>query len=338
MKLKNLLLLLTFFFLGMQNAFAEFWVPISVDAFGTKDLGLNKYADVQAPLSLLPSANRGIALFNSDFGKKKCYIDITSITRNGNIMNYTIGISDNYNDKFSKLKMSSNLKDKTTAALEVSVFRDDKLIEHKDYSKNPNYKTVNTILPNLNEAVLYLLSYLENDPIEELGTETWQKYFRKYQRKLQRNWHPTLIDGKTPDKSIVNAILVIDKDGNVVYKDYTFDVPHDKYSKFYNGLVATISNNIDKIGKFDPLPKEFTGNGIMMIFRFEYHCDKYAKRPSMVWTEAGIGRMKLEKNSSFFVVASQLLWMIVKMPFELIYVIVSPGSYSSNTSYNTLAK
>lgn len=337
MKFK-LLLILTLLFFGIQNAFAEFWVPISIDVFNAKDFGLDKYADVHEPLSLLPSANRGIALFASDLGKKECYIDITSITRNENIMNYMVGILDNYNNKFSKLKMSSNLKDKTTAIIEGSVYKDKKLVEHKDFSKNPDYKTVNTVLPTLNEAVLSLLSYLEKNPTEDLSTETWQKYFKKYQHKLQRSWHPTLIDAKAPKQSIVNAILVIDKDGNIVYKNYTFDVPDEKYGEFYNALVATISNNIDKIGKFEPLPKGYTGNGIMMIFRFEYYRDKYAEHPSIGWTKAGVGRIKLEKNSSFFVSMSQVLWGIVKMPFELIYVIASPASYNSNQNYNTLAK
>ena len=76
----------------------------------------------------------------------------------------------------------------------------------------------------------------------------------------------------------------------------------------------------------------------MMIFRFEYYRDKYAEHPSIGWTKAGVGRIKLEKNSSFFVSMSQVLWGIVKMPFELIYVIASPASYNSNQNYNTLAK
>ncbi len=281
---KYLITLLLFFFMTANNVFAINWIPITADS--------GKVAE----------------------------IDIDSIEKNNEVIKYKI--------KQNKLEdeiiytMVTNYANKTTAISNMSIYRNDKQIEFKDYSKIIKYTPIKQ--GTLNEAAYRILTLVNNAPALDMDKVIWDKYFKKYQRKIQRNWHPNLILANHYPRerySIAYVTLIINKDGDIAYQYYYNDTNQEKkFDDFNKKLKEEIEKAFKKI-KFKSLPKEYMADNVIVVMQFTYSWDGmggHAKSQPIEFNDLGIGYIELGKNYSGAFAITKVLFF----PLTLTYLLI----------------
>lgn len=245
----------------------------------------------------------------------------------------TIEIVDNlvtYNcRKFDKnytyiTKMRINLANKTFAIVNMKALLNDKQKSFKDNSKNIQYVPIKE--GSLAESVYNMMIIAKESPALDVKMKVWQKYFRKQQRMIQKNWHPnfnTLSVSSKPSRSIAYMTLVIDKNGNIVSKQYQSNPnQYDSslasfYKDFDKWLEAKINNIFVKYPKFDPLPYEYKGKNIIVVLKFEYSEQHDAKTSDISWEETGIGYLENGKNTCGWITFGKVIYSFAALPVAI---------------------
>ncbi len=283
MKIKYFLLILFIFSFNLINtAFAENWIPVK-----------------------------------SDNGKV-AELDIQSIKVDGNIVKYNIKQATL--DKDMVYRMITNYKNKTTAIVSMEIRQNGKQVGFEDYSNKLKYVAIKN--GTLNDAVYQILEYSKDFDNTCAKSPEWDKYFKKLQSKIQRGWHPNTVLGRHYPKEHVTAYvtLVIDKDGNILYRGYENNTnTANKYQNFNANFEQEINKFYEKVNKLDPLPSNFNGNKIIVIVKYEYTIAKDPLYPQKFrWSEVGISYMICNKKYSGLYAIMRLLFL----PVEFVYIIL----------------
>ena len=251
---------------------------------------------------------------------KVAEINISSFKKNGNLIEYEI--KQNRLDDEIIYRMITDYNNKSTAILSMSIYNSEKQIGFEDFSKHIKYNRIKE--GTLNDSVYQVLLLAKEAPALSIDSKIWDKYFNKYQRKLQRNWHPNTMQCShyPKERAVAYVTLVIDKNGNIVYKDYrNITNTASKYNNFNERLEKEIEKAFDKVPKFQPLPKEYKGDKIIVIIKFEYSYKGDAKKQSISFNNTGIGYLECGKNYSTLSALGQLIIFPLKIPY---YIFVEP--------------
>ncbi len=282
MKIKEILSgLLVFVLLTANCTFAANWVPVKAD------------------------------------NGKIAEIDIDSIEKSGNLIKYKIKQILENEVIYS---MVTNSKNKTTAIINMAIYKNNKQIGFEDYSKTINYSQIKK--GSLNETVYKILTLTNDTATSGVEPSTWKKYFNKQQKKIQRNWHPNLMlsGGDEPtEKSIAYVMLVLNKNGNIIKKSYLNNTNKDtKYKKFNDRLQEEIEKPFKKI-EFDPLPEEYKEDKLIIIMKFEYSKTGNVKSKTISFNNTGIGYLECAKKESTLID----LALILGFPLIILCYIIS---------------
>lgn len=280
MKIKNILASLLIFILITTNCtFAANWIPIKAD------------------------------------NGKVAEIDIDSLEKHNSTVKYKIKQTKLENDVI--YNMITDCNNKTTAILNMTIYKDGKQIGFEDYSKAVKYAPIK--LGTLNWSAYKIITLANNAPALNVDKAVWEKYFKKQQKKIQKNWHPNLMTANhyPKERAIAYMTLVLDKNGNIVKRSYQNTTnTKAKYDKFNNRLKQEIEKPFDKI-KFDPLPAEYKEENLIVIMKFEYSMEGDAKSKSISFNNTGIGYLECGKNNSGLIGIGALL----AIPFVIVYYI-----------------
>ena len=247
---------------------------------------------------------------------KVAEINISSFKKNGNLIEYEI--KQNRLDDEIIYRMITDYNNKSTAILSMSIYNSEKQIGFEDFSKHIKYNRIKE--GTLNDSVYQVLLLAKEAPALSIDSKIWDKYFNKYQRKLQRNWHPNTMQCShyPKERAVAYVTLVIDKNGNIVYKDYrNITNTASKYNNFNERLEKEIEKAFDKVPKFQPLPKEYKGDKIIVIIKFEYSYKGDAKKQSISFNNTGIGYLECGKNYSTLSALGQLIIFPLKIPYNI---------------------
>ena len=251
---------------------------------------------------------------------KVAEINISSFKKNGNLIEYEI--KQNRLDDEIIYKMITDYDSKSTAILNMSIYNDGKQVGFEDFSKHVKYSRIKE--GTLNDSVYQVLLLVKEAPALSIDSKVWDKYFNKYQSKLQRNWHPNTMQCShyPKERAVAYVTLIISKDGNILYKDYqNITNTASKYNDFNERLEKEIEKAFNKISEFQPLPKEYKGNKIIVIMKFEYSYKGDAKKQSISFNNTGIGYLECGKNYSALAALGQLLIFPLKIPY---YIFIEP--------------
>lgn len=246
---------------------------------------------------------------------KVAEIDIDSLEKNNNTIKYKIKQTKLENDVI--YGMVTDCNNKTTAILNMTIYKDGKQIGFEDYSKSIKYTPLKQ--GTLNWSAYKIITLANNALALNVDRTIWEKYFKKQQKKIQKNWHPNLITANhyPKKKAIAYVTLVLDKDGNIVKRSYQNTTNNiAKYKEFNNRLKQEIEKPFTKI-KFDPLPSEYAEEKLIVIIKFEYSMIGDAKSKSISFNNTGIGYLECGKNNSALISIGALL----AIPFVLLYCI-----------------
>ena len=247
-------------------------------------------------------------------------INISSFKKNGSLIEYEI--KQNRLDDEIIYKMITDYDSKSTAILNMSIYNDGKQVGFEDFSKHVKYNRIKE--GTLNDSVYQVLLLVKEAPALSIDSKVWDKYFNKYQSKLQRNWHPNTMQCShyPKERAVAYVTLIISKDGNILYKDYqNITNTASKYNDFNERLEKEIEKAFNKISEFQPLPKEYKGNKIIVIMKFEYSYKGDAKKQSISFNNTGIGYLECGKNYSALAALGQLLIFPLKIPY---YIFIEP--------------
>lgn len=247
-------------------------------------------------------------------------INISSFKKNGSLIEYEI--KQNRLDDEIIYKMITDYDSKSTAILNMSIYNDGKQVGFEDFSKHVKYNRIKE--GTLNDSVYQVLLLVKEAPALSIDSKVWDKYFNKYQSKLQRNWHPNTMQCShyPKERAVAYVTLIIGKDGNILYKDYqNITNTASKYNDFNERLEKEIEKAFNKISEFQPLPKEHKGNKIIVIMKFEYSYKGDAKKQSISFNNTGIGYLECGKNYSALAALGQLLIFPLKIPY---YIFIEP--------------
>lgn len=247
-------------------------------------------------------------------------INISSFKKNGSLIEYEI--KQNRLDDEIIYKMITDYDSKSTAILNMSIYNDGKQVGFEDFSKHVKYNRIKE--GTLNDSVYQVLLLVKEAPALSIDSKVWDKYFNKYQSKLQRNWHPNTMQCShyPKERAVAYVTLIIGKDGNILYKDYqNITNTASKYNDFNERLEKEIEKAFNKISEFQPLPKEYKGNKIIVIMKFEYSYKGDAKKQSISFNNTGIGYLECGKNYSALAALGQLLIFPLKIPY---YIFIEP--------------
>ena len=247
-------------------------------------------------------------------------INISSFKKNGSLIEYEI--KQNRLDDEIIYKMITDYDSKSTAILNMSIYNDGKQVGFEDFSKHVKYNRIKE--GTLNDSVYQVLLLVKEAPALSIDSKVWDKYFNKYQCKLQRNWHPNTMQCShyPKERAVAYVTLIIGKDGNILYKDYqNITNTASKYNDFNERLEKEIEKAFNKISEFQPLPKEYKGNKIIVIMKFEYSYKGDAKKQSISFNNTGIGYLECGKNYSALAALGQLLIFPLKIPY---YIFIEP--------------
>lgn len=250
---------------------------------------------------------------------KVAEINISSFNKQGNLIEYEV--RQNKLDSDIVYSMVTNYTDKTTAIKSMSIYSENKQVGFEDYSKNIRYNKIKE--GTLNDAVYNVLLLAKDAPALSVDSKIWDKYFNKQQNKLQRNWHPNIMQCRhyPKERAIAYVTLVIDKQGKVLHQDYqNLTNTASKYNDFNERLEKEITKAVEKV-KFKPLPKEYKGDRIIVIVKFEYSYENDAILQSINFNETGIGYLECGKNFSTLSALGQLLIFPLKIPY---YIFIEP--------------
>lgn len=226
-------------------------------------------------------------------------------------------------------KMRINLEAKTFAILNMKALLNGKQTSFKDNSRNIQYIPIKE--GSLAESVYNMMIIAKQSPALDVKMKVWEKYFNKHQRIIQRSWHPNFnsYSKKPYDRSVAYVTLVIDKNGNIVSKKYQNNTNTDPmYNEFNEGLKKKVENVFVKMPKFDPLPKEYKGDNIIVVLKFEYSFKHDAKSQKIAWEETGIGFLENGKNQSALVGLCKFVYFFVGLPVAIPCAFFNVNIYS----------
>jgi len=109
--------------------------------------------------------------------------------------------------------------------------------------------------------------------------------------------------------------MVCHKQGNIVSYGYK-----DNHNIFSSMLESDIKNIIfTKLGKFDNLPANFTGEKMVLFIKFYYSDNKNIKNGISVNNSCSVSYITIAKNhSTFYQTTKDLGKFIITLPFEII--------------------
>lgn len=252
-------------------------------------------------------------------------VEIDTIDIDSNIATYSVKRKDVNYEYIAKMKI--NLDDKTFAVVNNTAYSNGKQVSFKDNSSKLAYTTIKE--GTLADSVYKMLIIAKESPALDVKLKTWEKYFKRQQRQIQKSWHPNLIAGESSkENAIAYVIVVVDKEGNILSRTYQNNSNTDKaYSEFNQNLKTEIDKIFIKNKKFEPLPKEFKGDKIILVMKFNYSFNKDAKIEKITWEDTGIGFLGYGKNNSGWVVLGEVLYFIVALPAAIPFAIFGLDVY-----------
>lgn len=254
-------------------------------------------------------------------------INIDKIERQDNIIRFYLK-RDKEDGKIVVNRMETDLTKKQTAILTESIYVFDdnsrtgtKCISFKDYTQQKTYHPIKT--GTLNETLYKFLNLSLDTPTLDYNID-WKKYFNKQQRRMQKHWHPNIMQCShyPKERAIAYVTLIINKDGDIEYRNYkNLTNTASKYNDFNTRLKEEIDNVFYKVSKFEPLPKEYKGDKIVVIMKFEYSYKHDTKMEHITFNNVGFGFLAMGKNYSELGALGQLLIFPLKIPY---YIFVEP--------------
>ncbi len=253
-------------------------------------------------------------------------LDLDSIKKEGKVIRYNIRRYDEKNviiDTFS-----TDFNNKKTTLLNKSVhniyaYEEDE--KHQFLSTERLYTKQEIISPikadNLQNALLNFLTLVADTPSLDSNID-WQGYFDKQQKKMQKYWHPNLIYyWYYPDeRAVIDVTMIINKNGDIVYYCTASQNNSDGHAKKFNErLKEQINNVFYNVPKFDPLPKEYKGDKIVLVMRFEFSLKQDTGMKGIHFDDRGFGNILMGKNISVPIFLGQVLLLPIKIPYSLFF-------------------
>jgi len=276
-------------FIAINEVYAESWIPVQSES--------NKYVE----------------------------LDIDSIKKDGKTIQYCVRRY-NGNDVIID-KFSTNFNNNKTTLINKSVYNANDYAREKHIflSTEEAYTNQEQISPiksdNLKNALYNFLKLVADTPTLDSDID-WQEYFNKQQKKMQKYWHPNLIYyWYYPDeRAVIDITMVINKNGDIVYRCSTFKNNSDEHAKNFNKrLMQQIDNVFRNVPKFEPLPKEYKGDKIVLVMRFEFSLKQDTSIRGIYFDDRGFGDLLMGKNISVPIFLGQVLLLPIKIPYSLLF-------------------
>ena len=139
-------------------------------------------------------------------------------------------------------------------------------------------------------------------------------------------WHPnnydlSLATTQNLDVTLESYVtLILDRQGNIISYGYK----GNDYEFFASTLKSDINNIINnKIGKFDALPKQFTGDKIILFIKFYYSTNKNIKKSVSAKENCNVGYITIsKKQATFYQMAKSLGTIIISIPLQVVLVLL----------------
>ncbi len=252
-------------------------------------------------------------------------LDLDSIKKEGKVISYKVRRYDGKNviiDTFS-----TDFNSNKTTLLNKLVYNeyDYEKEKHTFLSTEKLYTTQKIISPikadNLQNALLNFLTLVADTPSLDSNID-WQGYFNKQQKKMQKYWHPNLIYyWYYPDeRAVIDVTMVINKNGDIVYRYIASQNNSDEHAKKFNErLNEQIDNVFYNVPKFEPLPKEYKGDNIVLVMRFEFSLKQDTNMRGIYFDDRGFGDLLMGKNISVPIFLGQILLLPLKIPYSLLF-------------------
>ena len=264
-------------------------------------------------VGIFNSANAEVWLPITAENGKVSEVEIDTIDIDSNIATYSLKRKDANYEYIAKMKI--NLDNKTFAIVNNAAYSNGKQVSFKDNSNKLSYSAIKD--GTLADSVYKMLIIAKESPALDVKLKTWDKYFKRQQRLVQKSWHPNNVDGyEPPHNAIAYVTVVLDKYGNILSRTYQNNTNTDPiYSRFNENLKQEIDKIFIKISKFESLPYEFNGDKIIVVMKFTYSFDRNAKSEKISWEETGIGYLGFGKNKSNWVIFGKAIYIVASIPF-----------------------
>lgn len=257
---------------------------------------------------------------------KSVELNLNSIEKQGDVVSYDL--KQNKQDKIIINRLETDFAQKQTTILNESIYKTDedayalnKRVGFEDYSKHKKYHEIKE--GTLNETLYNFLTLSVETPTLDSNIN-WKKYFNKQQRKMQKYWHPNTMQCKhyPKERAVAFVTLIVDRNGNIEYRGYqNLTNAASKYKDFNNRFEQEIDKVFQKVPKLKPLPKEYKGDRIVLIMKFEYSYKHDTKMEHITFNNIGYGSLTMGKNYSELAAIGQLLIYPLKIPY---YLFVEP--------------
>lgn len=219
-------------------------------------------------------------------------------------------------DKYIVNKIAINVKEKTGKLVKRDILdKKEILLDSEDFSYKNEFKPIKdgTLMADLYDIAVIMKSSSETF---SKNPKVWQKYFKKIENKISRRYHPNILrwkQGLSTENKFVSIVVLVDKNGKVLSYEYENYYPV-KYKNFDDKFKAHVDNIfLKKDNFFPPLPKEYSGDKIIMRFGIGYAQDienkvfmKYNSYPK------GTGTIELNKSTTPFVTLPLAIYTIAE--------------------------
>jgi hypothetical protein len=228
-------------------------------------------------------------------------INLSTTEIKGNIVTF----STKYNkddDKVIINRVSINTNEKTAKLVKQDILDNNgKTLKSLDFSDTNQFKQIKdgTLMADLYDTAIILK--LSSETFYE-NPDIWNKYFKTVENKITKKYHPNVLrwkQGLSTENKFASVIVLVDKNGKILsyeYKNY-YPVKEKNFDNKFKQHVDNIFLKKDKF--FPPLPKEYSGEKLIMKFRIFYTQDAenkaFIKQHS---TEKGSGAIEVNKTSA----------------------------------------
>lgn len=209
----------------------------------------------------------------NSLSNKPININLSNIEINGDTVIFSTKYLKDY-DKDIIIRFAINVDDKASKKLKQDIFdKKGNLLNSTDYSNKDNFKPIKdgTLM-----ADLYNIAVTMKNSSEAFSKNpnVWNKYFKEVANNINKHYHPNILRWKqgikTENKNVLIVVLV-DKSGKIISYDY-----ENHYSVEYKNFDKKYKEHLEKIflknkSIFPPLPKEYSGEKIIMLFRIGYN-------------------------------------------------------------------
>ena len=253
---------------------------------------------------------------------KVAEIDFDSISKKQNTLMYEVKLSTAYN-YYTITKFLIDTLNKTYAQVSTTSYENGRKKAFTE-AKTLQYKQIKS--GSLQDELYKTVSLLVGCSNNSIDKSTLEKYVREQQKKVDKYWHPNNYDlslATTQNLSVTlesYVTLILDKQGNIISYGYK-DTPNI----FSSILESDIKNIIfTKLGKFDSLPTNFTGEKIVIFIKFYYSNNKNIKNSISVNNNCSVSYITIAKNhSTFYKTIKDLGGFIITLPFAIISTLLS---------------